>query len=73
MSDHQNNHHQEENNLYKKPQSPWHGLKRIHHSWIFWIFAILMFAAITFYIVSNGFSLVSKNHMVQPIESPVAP
>lgn len=32
-------------------------LKRIHHSWIFWIFLALMFVAIFYYIISIDFTL----------------
>jgi phosphate/sulfate permease len=74
MSDLQNIHHLQEVHDHTNDQhSPWHKLKRIHHSWIFWIFVALMLAAIAFYIVSDGFSLVSHDHSRQPIESPVAP
>jgi hypothetical protein len=31
--------------------------KRIHHTWSFWIFLFLMFAGITYYIISISFSL----------------
>ena len=66
-------HLQEVHDHTNDQHKPWHRLKRIHHSWIFWIFVILMLSAIGFYIVSNGFSLVSHDHISQPIESPVAP
>jgi len=31
--------------------------KHIHHSWIFWTFVFLMFAAIGYYIVSLNFAV----------------
>ena len=74
MSDLQNTYHVQEVHDHTNDQHrPWHRLKRIHHSWIFWIFVMLMLAAIAFYIISDGFSLVSRDHSRQPIESPVAP
>jgi hypothetical protein len=74
MSVDKNIHHLQEVHDHSNDQhGPWHRLKRIHHSWIFWIFVLLMLAAIIFYIMSDGFSLVSPNHTGQPIESPVAP
>ena len=30
--------------------------KRIHHSWIFWVFLLLTFASITYYILSVDFA-----------------
>jgi len=30
--------------------------KRIHHSWIFWVFLFLMFAGIIYYIMSVDFA-----------------
>jgi hypothetical protein len=30
--------------------------KRVHHSWIFWVFLLLMFASITYYIMSVDFA-----------------
>lgn len=52
-----NIHHQEETQVIftphhdKKPR--W---KRIHHTWGFWIFLLLMFAAILYYIYSVNFA-----------------
>lgn len=56
MSDLQNIHHLQEVHDHTNDQHrPWHRLKRIHHSWIFWIFVALMLAAIAFYILTDGF------------------
>jgi len=32
--------------------------KRIHHSWIFWVFLFLMFVGILYYAMTVDFSLV---------------
>jgi len=73
MSDLQNiDHLQEVHDHTNDQHKPWHRINRIHHSWIFWIFVVLMLAAIGFYILSDGFSLVSHDHTRQPIESPAA-
>ena len=45
----------DENELGRKPL--W---KRIHHSWIFWLFAILMFVGIMYYIITVNFLLVPQ-------------
>ena len=45
----------DENELSRKPL--W---KRIHHSWIFWLFAILMFVGIMYYIITVNFLLVPQ-------------
>ncbi|MCX6258047.1 MAG: hypothetical protein NTW49_09180 [Bacteroidia bacterium] len=47
--------------------------KRIHHSWIFWIFIFLMLAAITYYITSVDFSLAPHKQMMQPSENNMTP
>jgi hypothetical protein len=74
MDEHEHSQHLQEGHDHSKDHhSPWHRLKRIHHSWIFWIFLLLMLAAITFYIMSDNFSLVPHNQMKEPIESPAAP
>lgn len=40
-------------NNYKNSKFEW---RRIHHSWIFWAFWILMLAGIAYYIISVGFT-----------------
>jgi len=32
--------------------------KVIHHSWIFWVFSILMFIGILYFIMTFGFALI---------------
>ena len=74
MSEHEHGQYPH-NEIDKTTNHPghWHRLKRIHHTWSFWIVLILMFAAITFYIMSGNFSRVPNHPIEQPIESPVAP
>jgi hypothetical protein len=57
----------------KDHHTPWHRLKRIHHTLGFWIFLVLMLAGIIFYIVTDNFSLVPHHQIKEPIESPAAP
>lgn len=35
--------------------------KQIHHSWIFWVFLVLMMVGILYYIVTIGFVFVPPN------------
>lgn len=44
-------------------------LKRIHHSWIFWIFLVLMLIGIIYYVLSDNFSLAPSLQVKQPLES----
>jgi hypothetical protein len=37
--------------------------KRIHHSWIFWVFLFLMFVGIIYYIMTVDFSLVPHRQL----------
>ena len=61
MSENEHNQHQEETQNQIVPQKSrlprW---KRIHHSWIFWIFLILMFAAIMYYVTSVDFAFAPR-------------
>jgi hypothetical protein len=61
MSENENNQHQVETQNPIVPQKSrlprW---KRIHHSWIFWIFLILMFAAIMYYVTSVDFAFAPR-------------
>jgi len=61
MNEKEYNQHQEETQNpivpQKSRQPRW---KRIHHSWIFWIFLILMFAAIMYYVTSVDFAFAPR-------------
>jgi hypothetical protein len=61
MSEKEHNQLQEETADQVLPQNKrqprW---KRIHHSWIFWIFLLLMFVAIMFYITSVDFAFAPR-------------
>jgi len=46
-------------------------IKRIHHSWIFWVFLFLMLFAIGFYIMSVDFSTVPVKQLKQPQEKSI--
>ena len=50
-----------ENKLDHKPY--W---KRIHHSWIFWIFLLLMLAGIIYYVMTLNFSLAPQIQLDTP-------
>ena len=43
--------------------------KRIHHSWIFWIFLFLMGFAIFYYVVSADFAFAPQTETRQPSEN----
>ncbi len=52
MSKNEQNQHKEEIQDHILPEhSNRRRLKRIHHSWIFWIFLFLTFVAIMYYII----------------------
>lgn len=48
-------------NDQRKPQFQW---KLIHHSLIFWIFALLMLIGIIYFILSFGFVVIPQHHMM---------
>lgn len=52
----QNQHQHEVNDQITVKHDHRHSWKRIHHSWIFWVFLLLMFASIAFYIMSVDFA-----------------
>ena len=41
--------------------------KRIHHTWGFWVFLVLMLGAILYYIVSVDFALAPRSQPKQPV------
>lgn len=47
--------------------------KRIHHTWIFWIFLLLMLAAITYYVISADFAFAPQNQPKQPAGNNIVP
>ncbi len=58
------------NNVQRNKQFHW---KRIHHSWIFWIFLCLMIFAIFYYVVSADFALAPQIETRQPSENIITP
>ncbi|MEI8201939.1 MAG: hypothetical protein WCH34_02945 [Bacteroidota bacterium] len=40
-------------------------LKNIHHSWIFWVFLVLMLGAITYYIMSVDFAFAPRKQSTE--------
>jgi len=61
MSENEHNQHQEETqNQILPPKSRQPRWKRIHHSWIFWIFLFLMFVAILYYVTSVDFAFAPR-------------
>ncbi len=61
MSENEHNRHQEETQDYIMPEhSHRRQWKRIHHTWSFWIFLFLMFAAILYYITSVDFAFAPR-------------
>lgn len=52
-----NRHHRAETqNRIKSYLNPKFNWRRIHHSWIFWVFLVLMLGCIGYYILSVDFS-----------------
>jgi len=43
--------------------------KRVHHSWIFWVFLFLMLVGIIYYIMSVDFAFVPPQQLKQPSEN----
>jgi hypothetical protein len=43
--------------------------KRINHTWGFWVFLFLMFAAIIYYVMSVDFALAPRKQLRQPSEN----
>ncbi|MCE5339500.1 MAG: hypothetical protein LLF92_00030 [Planctomycetaceae bacterium] len=60
-------HRQEEQDHNKKHHDDKPYWKRIHHTWSFWIFLVLMLAAITYYALSDNLSLRPR---IQPQQAP---
>ena len=55
-------HHQDQKPIesINNPKFNW---SRMHHSWIFWVFFLLMLLAIGFYITSVSFSTVPEKQL----------
>ncbi len=58
---------------HKKYHVYWPHWKRIHHTWGFWVFLILMIAAIMYYVMSADFALAPRKQMNQPQENSMRP
>jgi len=54
----------EQMNENKQDRKPY--WKQIHHSWIFWVFLILMLVGIMYYVMTVDFSLVSQRQLKEP-------
>ena len=42
--------------------------RRIHHSWIFWVFLLLMFVSIGYYIMSVNFAFAPNKQAIQKMQ-----
>lgn len=74
MKENEQNHGQllkEELDRNKAHRSHWHHLKRIHHSWIFWVFLVLMLGGILYYIMTVDFAFAPHKQMEQPSENSI--
>jgi hypothetical protein len=49
------------------------GWRRIHHSWIFWIFLLLMLSAIAYYIASVDFAFAPRTETTPPTMNRTTP
>jgi len=47
--------------------------KRIHHSWIFWVFVVLMLIAIIYYVMSADFAFAPRNQPKEPAGNNITP
>jgi len=70
MNEKDNNHHSLEGLDHIKNQAVhvpyW---KRMHHTWSFWVFVVLMLAAITYYVMSVDFAFAPHQQMKPPAEN----
>jgi hypothetical protein len=56
-----------------KPDGPGPYWKRAHHDWRFWVAVILMFAAISIYVLSGDLALRPRGQNRQPQQPILAP
>ena len=74
MNEHEHNQHQPEGQDHTKVSHDhkffW---KRIHHSWIFWVFLFLMFLGIVYYIMSVDFAFAPHKQIKQQSENNSTP
>jgi hypothetical protein len=74
MNEKNHDHHQHESQDYitvhNEHKPYW---KRIHHSWIFWIFLFLMFVGIIYYIMSVDFAFAPRKQIKQQSENITTP
>jgi len=70
MSEKNHNHHllegQDHITVHHEHKPYW---KRVHHTWSFWIFLVLMFGAIIYYIISVDFAFAPHRQFKQPSEN----
>lgn len=61
MGKNENSQHKEEIQDRMRPEhSNRRSWKRIHRTWVFWIFLVLMFVAILYYIISVDFAFAPR-------------
>jgi flagellar biosynthesis/type III secretory pathway M-ring protein FliF/YscJ len=65
MSDNKHDQHPPEGqDFIREPKEKIPRWRRLHHSWIFWIFLFLMVVAMLYYIMSVDFILALQRQMV---------
>ena len=68
MNENEHNQHQGNDHIlvHHEHKPYW---KNIHHSWIFWVFLLLMLGGIIYYIISVDFALAPSNQLKQSSEN----
>ncbi|NDP22522.1 MAG: hypothetical protein GZ091_15780 [Paludibacter sp.] len=54
----------------QKHKSRW---KQVHHSWLFWVFLVLMLFGIMYYIRTVDFAFAPQKQVEQPLNNNVTP
>jgi hypothetical protein len=71
--DENNQHSVEEHDRIKYPHNHLPYWKRMHHTWSFWVFVVLMLAAITYYVMSVDFAFAPQKELNQPPGNNISP
>ena len=68
-----NPHNVEEHDRIKYPHNIVPYWKRMHHTWSFWVFVVLMLVAISYYILSVDFAFAPQKELNQTPENNIRP
>jgi hypothetical protein len=74
MNDIENNKHSlEEHDRIKYPHNRVPYWKRMHHTWSFWVFVVLMLVAISYYVLSVDFAFSPRKELKEPAGNNLTP